>query len=104
MVYSGAWGKLIREKNQKSKILWHSPFKERQQQQECLPQSGGKQQQWQKQQQQQASLMMAAISWPLKTAATQQQEWKQQQDRQHSLDAIKSRDGNSMEGGQQQQR
>jgi hypothetical protein len=27
MVYSGAWGKLIREKNQKSKILCHCPFK-----------------------------------------------------------------------------
>ncbi len=27
MVYSGAWGKLIREKNQKSKISWHCPFK-----------------------------------------------------------------------------
>ncbi len=27
MVYSGAWGKLIHEKNQKSKILWHCPFK-----------------------------------------------------------------------------
>ncbi len=27
MVYSGAWGKLIREKNQKSKISWHRPFK-----------------------------------------------------------------------------
>ncbi len=26
MIYSGAWGKLIREKNQKSKILWHCPF------------------------------------------------------------------------------
>ncbi len=103
MVYSGAWRKLIHEKNQKLKILWHCPFKGRQQQQECLPQSGGKQQQWQKQQQQQATLMMAAISWPLKTAATQQQEWKQQQDRQHSFDAIKSRDGNSMKGGQQQQ-
>ncbi len=24
---SGAWGKLIREKNQKSKISWHCPFK-----------------------------------------------------------------------------
>ncbi len=23
MVYSGAWGKVINEKNQKSKILWH---------------------------------------------------------------------------------
>jgi hypothetical protein len=27
MVYSGAWGKLIHEKNQKSKILWHCPLK-----------------------------------------------------------------------------
>jgi hypothetical protein len=27
MVYSGAWGKLIHEKNQKSKISWHFPFK-----------------------------------------------------------------------------
>ncbi len=27
MVYSGAWGKMIHEKNQKQKILWHSPFK-----------------------------------------------------------------------------
>ncbi len=27
MVYSDAWGKLIHEKNQKSKILWHCPFK-----------------------------------------------------------------------------
>ncbi len=27
MVNSGAWGKLIHEKNQKSKILWHCPFK-----------------------------------------------------------------------------
>ncbi len=27
MVYSGAWGKLINEKNQKSKISWHCPFK-----------------------------------------------------------------------------
>jgi hypothetical protein len=27
MVYSGAWGKLIYEKNQKSKISWHCPFK-----------------------------------------------------------------------------
>jgi hypothetical protein len=27
MVYSGAWGKLIREKNKKSKISWHCPFK-----------------------------------------------------------------------------
>ncbi len=26
MVYSGAWGKLIYEKNQKSKISWHCPF------------------------------------------------------------------------------
>jgi hypothetical protein len=28
-IYSGAWGKLIHEKNQnlKSKILWHCPFK-----------------------------------------------------------------------------
>ncbi len=28
MVYSGAWGKLIHEKNQKSKISWHCPFKQ----------------------------------------------------------------------------
>ncbi len=28
LVYSGAWGKLINEKNQKSKISWHCPFKE----------------------------------------------------------------------------
>jgi hypothetical protein len=27
MVYSGAWGKLIHEKNQKSKISLHCPFK-----------------------------------------------------------------------------
>ncbi len=27
MVYSVAWGKLIHEKNQKQKILWHCPFK-----------------------------------------------------------------------------
>ncbi len=27
MVYSGAWGKLIHEKNKKSKISWHCPFK-----------------------------------------------------------------------------
>ncbi len=27
MVYSHAWGKLIHEKNQKSKISWHCPFK-----------------------------------------------------------------------------
>jgi hypothetical protein len=27
MVYSGAWGKLIHEENQKSKISWHCPFK-----------------------------------------------------------------------------
>ncbi len=27
MGYSGAEGKLIHEKNQKQKILWHSPFK-----------------------------------------------------------------------------
>ncbi len=26
MVYSGAWEKLIHEKNQKSKISWHCPF------------------------------------------------------------------------------
>jgi hypothetical protein len=26
MIYSGAWGKLIHEKNQKSKISWHCPF------------------------------------------------------------------------------
>ncbi len=29
MVYSGAWEKLIHEKNQKSKISWHCPFKPR---------------------------------------------------------------------------
>jgi hypothetical protein len=28
LVYSGAWGKLIHEKNQKSKISWHCPFKD----------------------------------------------------------------------------
>ncbi len=28
MVFSGAWGKLIHEKNQKSKISWHCPFKQ----------------------------------------------------------------------------
>ncbi len=28
MEYSGAWGKLIHEKNQKQKISWHCPFKE----------------------------------------------------------------------------
>jgi hypothetical protein len=28
MEYSGAGGKLIREKNQKEKISWHCPFKE----------------------------------------------------------------------------
>jgi hypothetical protein len=27
MVYSGVWGKLNHEKNQKSKISWHCPFK-----------------------------------------------------------------------------
>ncbi len=27
MVYSGAWGKVIHEKNKKSKISWHCPFK-----------------------------------------------------------------------------
>jgi hypothetical protein len=27
MVYSGAWGNLIHEKNQKSKISWHCTFK-----------------------------------------------------------------------------
>ena len=27
MVYSHAWGKLIHEKKQKSKISWHCPFK-----------------------------------------------------------------------------
>ncbi len=27
MGYSGAWGKLIDEKNQKRKISWHCPFK-----------------------------------------------------------------------------
>ncbi len=26
MLYSDAWGKLIHEKNQKSKISWHFPF------------------------------------------------------------------------------
>jgi hypothetical protein len=29
MVYSGSWGKLIHEENQKSKILWHCPFKKK---------------------------------------------------------------------------
>ncbi len=28
MVYSGVWGKVIHEKNHKSKISWHCPFKE----------------------------------------------------------------------------
>ncbi len=28
MDYSGAGGKLIHEKNQKQKILWHCPFKQ----------------------------------------------------------------------------
>ncbi len=50
MEYSGAGGKLIHEKNQKQKISWHCPFKERQQQQGSLPQSGCKQQQCHKQQ------------------------------------------------------
>ncbi len=27
MLYLGTWGKLIHEKNQKSKISWHCPFK-----------------------------------------------------------------------------
>ncbi len=27
MIYSDAWGKMIHEKNQKSKISWHCPFK-----------------------------------------------------------------------------
>jgi hypothetical protein len=27
MLYSGTWGKLIHEKNSKSKISWHCPFK-----------------------------------------------------------------------------
>jgi hypothetical protein len=27
-VYSGAWGKLIHEKNQKSKISWHCSFEQ----------------------------------------------------------------------------
>ncbi len=27
LVYSGAWGKLIHEKKQKSEISWHCPFK-----------------------------------------------------------------------------
>jgi hypothetical protein len=27
MIYSRAWGKLIHEKKQKQKILWHCPFK-----------------------------------------------------------------------------
>jgi hypothetical protein len=27
VVYSGAWGKLFQEKNLKSKISWHGPFK-----------------------------------------------------------------------------
>ena len=26
MVYSGAWGELIHEKNQQQKISWHCPF------------------------------------------------------------------------------
>ncbi len=26
MEYSGVWGKLIHEKNQKQKISWHCPF------------------------------------------------------------------------------
>ncbi len=30
MVYSGDWGKLIHEKNQKPKISWHCPFKSKQ--------------------------------------------------------------------------
>jgi hypothetical protein len=30
MVYLGAWGKLIHEKEQKSKISWHCPFKNEQ--------------------------------------------------------------------------
>jgi hypothetical protein len=29
LVYSGAWGKLIHEKNKKSKISGHCPFKSR---------------------------------------------------------------------------
>ncbi len=29
MVYSGAWGKLINEKNLKAKISWYCPFKEK---------------------------------------------------------------------------
>jgi hypothetical protein len=27
MGYSGAWGRLIHEKNQKQKVSWHFPFK-----------------------------------------------------------------------------
>ncbi len=27
MLLSGAWGKMIHEKNLKQKISWHSPFK-----------------------------------------------------------------------------
>ncbi len=27
MLFSGAWGKMIHEKNLKQKISWHSPFK-----------------------------------------------------------------------------
>jgi hypothetical protein len=27
MAYSGAWRKLIHEKNQKSKLSWHCPFR-----------------------------------------------------------------------------
>ncbi len=29
MLLSGAWGKVIHEKNQKQKISWHCPFKHR---------------------------------------------------------------------------
>ncbi len=28
MLLSGAWGKVIHEKNLKQKILWHCPFKD----------------------------------------------------------------------------
>ncbi len=27
LLFSGAWGKMIHEKNLKQKILWHCPFK-----------------------------------------------------------------------------
>jgi hypothetical protein len=28
MLFSGAWGKIIHEKNLKQKISWHCPYKE----------------------------------------------------------------------------